>query len=361
MKKDRKKVLKNLFIFLLIIIITFYIIFKDQDFSNLQDILLHIDLKYFIIAIICMFLYFVCDAINIGRNLKRFGEKSTPAKNLKYSLIGFFFSSVTPAASGGQPMQIYYMKRDNISIANSTLNFLVNLSCMQVVTIGLAIVSLFFNFDNMNGVLSSCFIVGILLNASALALLLVSIFSKRATNAIISFSIKVLKFFRVKNIEQKKERAEKELKRYQDSAVYIKNSKDLILKDLLTTLIQFILYYSVTYWVYCAFGLSKYNILQIISLQAILFATVSGIPSPGAVGVSEGGFLELFRNVYTKEQIGSAMLLNRGVNFYLYVIISAVIVLICSVKDKKELKNSGEEDLNIEDYIEIENQNKTEE
>ena len=92
-----------------------------------------------------------------------------------------------------------------------------------------------------------------------------------------------------------------------------------------------------------------------------MFATVSGIPSPGAVGVSEGGFLELFRNVYTKEQIGSAMLLNRGVNFYLYVIISAVIVLICSVKDKKELKNSGEEDLNIEDYIEIENQNKTEE
>lgn len=346
MKKDRKKVFKNLFIFLLIIIITFYIIFKDQDFSNLKDILMNIDIKYFIIAVISMFLYFVCDTINIGRNLKKFGEKSTPIRNLKYSLIGFFFSSVTPAASGGQPMQIYYMKRDNISVANSTLTFLVNLSCMQVVTISLAIISLFFNVGNMNGVLISCFIIGILLNLSALALLIISICSKRMTNGIIKFAIKVMKFFRIRNIESKKERIEKELRKYQDSAVFIKTSKSIIIKDLLTTYVQFLLYYSTTYWVYCAFGLSKYNILQIISLQAILFATVSGIPSPGAVGVSEGGFLELFKNVYTKEQIGSAMLLNRGVNFYLFVIISAIVVMVCSIKDKKELKNSNDENIN---------------
>lgn len=345
MKKDRKKVFKNLFIFLAIIFVTFYIIFKDQDFSQLSEIIKNVKIHYLIIAVVCMMLYFTCDSINIGRTLKRLGEKSTPLKNLKYSLIGFFFSSVTPAASGGQPMQIYYMKREKISVANSTLTFLINLSCMQIVTISLAFVSLFFNVGSMNGVLISCFIIGITLNLSALALLIISIFSRRATNGMIRFAIKILKIFRIKNIESKKERIEKELKKYQDSAVYIKSSKSIIIKNLLTTYVQFLLYYSITYWIYCAFGLSKYNILQIVSLQAILFATVSGIPSPGAVGVSEGGFLELFKNIYTKEQIGGAMLLNRGVNFYLFVIVSSVVVIVCSIKDKKEIKNANEKEI----------------
>lgn len=345
MKKDRKKVFKNLFIFLAIIFVTFYIIFKDQDFSQLSEIIKNVKIHYLIIAVVCMMLYFTCDSINIGRTLKRLGEKSTPLKNLKYSLIGFFFSSVTPAASGGQPMQIYYMKREKISVANSTLTFLINLSCMQIVTISLAFVSLFFNVGSMNGVLISCFIIGITLNLSALALLIISIFSRRATNGMIRLAIKILKIFRIKNIESKKERIEKELKKYQDSAVYIKSSKSIIIKNLLTTYVQFLLYYSITYWIYCAFGLSKYNILQIVSLQAILFATVSGIPSPGAVGVSEGGFLELFKNIYTKEQIGGAMLLNRGVNFYLFVIASSVVVIVCSIKDKKEIKNANEKEI----------------
>lgn len=343
MKKDRKKVFKNLFVFLLIIIVTFYIIFKDQDFSELPTILSHIDLKYMLTAVICMILYFACDAINIGRTLKQLGERTTFFKNIKYSLIGFFFSSVTPAASGGQPMQIYYMKKENISVANSTLTFLINLSCMQVVTISLAIVSLCFNISNMNGVLIGCFIIGILLNLSALALLVISIFSKRMTNGLMKFVVKFLKLIKIKNIESKKERLEKELDKYQASAEYIKSSKGVIIKNLLTTYLQFLLYFSISYWVYRSFGLKQCNVIQIVSLQAILFATVSGIPSPGAVGVSEGGFLELFKNVYTKEQIGSAMLLNRGVNFYLFVVLSAIIVLIYSIKDKKETKNKSKE------------------
>ena len=266
MKRDRKKLFRNLLVFVGIILVTFYIIFKDQDISQFRNILLNIDLKFIFISVICMMLYFVCDAINIKRMLKRLGEKCNLYNGIRYSLIGFFFSSVTPAASGGQPMQIYYMKKNKISVANSTLTLLINLSCMQVVTISLALVSLLFNFDNMNGVLSSCFILGIALNLTALILLIVSIFSKRVSNALVRFSIKIFKFFRAKNIEEKKERIEKELQKYHESAKKIKDCKGAILKNLLTTYVQFILYYSITYWVYCGFGLSQYNILQIISL-----------------------------------------------------------------------------------------------
>ena len=138
-----------------------------------------------------MSIYILCEAINIGRTLRSLKEKSNIFRNIKYALIGFFFSSVTPAASGGQPMQIYYMHKDKISISNSTLTLLINLTSMQIITISFALVSLIFNYGYLNGVLITFFIVGILLNLSALILLLIGIFSKKMTKGLINIVIKM--------------------------------------------------------------------------------------------------------------------------------------------------------------------------
>lgn len=330
--KQKGKLLKSLALFLLLIVITLYILLKDQDIFQIFNILSSVKIEFVLIGIGCMLLYLVCEAINIGRTLKNLNEKSNFVKNLKYAFIGFFFSSVTPAASGGQPMQIYYMHKDKISVSNSTLTLLINLSSMQIITISFALISLLFNYKYLNGFLILFFIIGIFLNISALALLIIEIFSKRMSKWLINVAIKLLIFFKVKNINSKKEKIENELMKYQDSAVYIKNNKVLILKTLATTFVQFILYYSITYWIYRALGFSECNILEIITMQSVLYATVSGIPSPGAVGVTEGAFMEIFRYVYPKSVMSSAVLLNRGINFYLFVIISGIVTMVSYIR-----------------------------
>lgn len=341
--KKKKGYFKNFIIFILLIWLTFYILFKDQDVFDILRILKSAKLQFIFAGILCMLVYLIFEAINLGRTLKNLNEKSTFWQNIKYSFIGFFFSSITPAASGGQPMQIYYMYRDNISVGNSTLALLINLSSMQVITIGFALISLFFNYQYLNTVLIICFIIGILLNASALTLLVIGIFSKRLSNGLINLVIKILKLFRVKNIEGKKELFAKELNKYQQSSIYIRKNTKMILLTLLTTLVQFTIYYSITYWVYRALGFNSYNIMQIITMQSVLFATVSGIPSPGAVGVSEGAFMEIFRNVYPKNMISSAVLLNRGINFYLYVLICGIVTIINHFFYKKRTEDIQEE------------------
>lgn len=340
--KKTKKMIRNFILFIVLIILTFYIILKDANIVEIFYAFISAKKTYILIAITCMILYFCCEAINIGRTLKALGEKSNFLMNLKYALIGFFFSSITPAASGGQPMQIYYMHKDNISVANSTLALLINLSCMQITTISIALFSICFNYKYLNTGLIWLFVIGIMLNLSALILLLISIFSKRMTKWIINVTLKVLKFFRIKNIEEKREKFEKELEKYQGSANYIKKHKRVVVKNLLTTYIQFILYYSISYWVYCSLGLNSHNIFEIIMIQSILFATVSGIPSPGAVGVSEGGFIALYRKVFPPEMLNGAMMLIRGINFYLFVLISVIIVLINDIKEKRENKEIEE-------------------
>ena len=50
-KKDTKKSIKSLILFFVIIFITFYIIFKDQNPKDIFDIVRSADLKFVFIAI----------------------------------------------------------------------------------------------------------------------------------------------------------------------------------------------------------------------------------------------------------------------------------------------------------------------
>lgn len=333
-----KKLLRNLIIFIVLIVITFYIILKDQNITEIFDIVKNVKKEFILISILCMFFYVTCEAINIGRTLKALNEKSTFLENMKYAFIGFFFSSITPAASGGQPMQIYYMHKNKISVANSTLTLLINLSCVQIVTISFALFSLIFRYKDLNKGLIWLFVFGVSINFIGLTIFLIGIFSKKMSRGLINIFVKILKFFKLKNIEGLQEKFESELEQYQASAIYIRNNKLIMLKTLITTYIQYIAFYSISYFVYCSFGLSKYNAFEIITMQSVLYATVSGLPSPGAVGVSEGGFIAIFRKIYTEARINSAMLLTRGVNFYLFVILSSIIVIINAIKKKREVE-----------------------
>ena len=344
--KRKGKTIRNAIIFILLIIITFYIILKDQNIDEIFQIIGTVKIQYVLIAIISMCIYAICEAINIGRTLKALKEKTTFFNNIKYALIGFFFSGITPAASGGQPMQIYYMYKDKISVANSTLALLINLSSMQVVTISLALISVAINHNILNTALTWFFVIGIALNASALSLLLIAIFSKKQLQKLINLVVKIMKKIKIKNVEQKQEKIETELSKYQNSSDYIKNNKLVILKTIITTYIEFFALYSVTYWVYRSFGLNEFNIFKIISIQSVLYGTVSGIPSPGAVGVTEGGFIEIFKTVFPQNIINSAMILNRGINFYVLIIVSAIITIMNAFRyqkmEEKNIKNTDE-------------------
>ena len=337
-KKKIRKTITNLIIFILLIILTFSIVFQGQDVSEIFNIIKNVKIEYIFIGIIAMCIYIMGETINIGRILKELGEKSSFIRNIRYTLIGFFFSAITPAASGGQPMEIYYMHKDNIKVAHSTLALLLHLCSFQIVSLTFGILSAIIHFDVLKSGLIYLFILGIALNMSALALLIIGIFSKRLSAALVRGFVKLLKFFRIKKIEEKQEKLEKELASYQESAVYIKNHKLLMVKTLITTLIQMLVYYSIPYWVYLAFGYGTENIWSLLTLQAVLYATVSGIPLPGSVGASEGGFIGIFRNVFPQAMINSAMILNRGISFYLFVLISAVVVIYSTLKDKKETK-----------------------
>ena len=82
-------------------------------------------------------------------------------------------------------------------------------------------------------------------------------------------------------------------------------------------------------------GLKNVTFLDVVLLQAVLFITVSALPLPGTVGVGESGFLLLYKTLFPGAYLGSGMLLSRGINLYLYVIVTGLFLLLYCVVQKR--------------------------
>lgn len=343
MNSKWKVVLKNGGFFILLIIITAYIVFKDNDVHDIIKAVSQADFRYIALGIGAMWIFLYCEAYNIVRALRLFGYKIKLRCGLKYALTGFFFSSVTPSASGGQPMQIYHMYRDGIEVSHGTLALLFELLSFVTVTVLLAVAGLAFQHELIFslGNVKYLLLLGVGLNVTVAVLLIFAIFSPKAIGFLASALIRAVSAFSREKAESLREMTERQLAEYGQSAGYFKKNKLIFVKTLVTTTVQMFSMYAVPYLVYRAFGFDDFHLLEVLLLQAVLYVSVSALPLPGALGVSESTFMVLFRTLFPSSVLGSAMILSRGISFYLFVLISGLFVagFTLTGKKKKEKKH----------------------
>ncbi len=336
-----KRLVKNIFnaiFFIIIVILTFYMIFKDNDIKSIISTIKNVNLLYIILAVIFMFIFILCEGINIRRVLKNCGYKISIIQSFKYALVGFFFSSITPGASGGDPTQLYFMTKDKLPVAHSALALLVELSSFQLVSITIAIVGFIYNYDllmNNIGNVKYLIFLGLIINIIILLFLLVMLFSRVFAYKLLKIICQILKLFKYKKINEFKNKFSSQIEEYHKCAIYLKSNKLVIYKIILTTTFQLVLYHSIPYLVYLSFGLNKVSYLTFIFMEAVLYISVSSLPLPGSMGVSEGGFMIMFKMFFPANILSSAMLLSRGISFYLFVIISGLLITLFVLIDKK--------------------------
>ena len=162
--KTIKRFIRNIIFFIALIVLTFGILFKDQDMNKLFNTIKIVKTPWVVLGFFVMLLFFYMEAYNIKSILNSFGEKISIFKAYKFSLIGFFFSAITPAATGGQPMEIYYMNKEKISGAHATMALLMQLCGFQISTLSLGIICAILNPSILKGGLLFLFLVGITIN-----------------------------------------------------------------------------------------------------------------------------------------------------------------------------------------------------
>lgn len=177
-------------------------------------------------------------------------------------------------------------------------------------------------------------ILGVAINTVILAVLMLSIFSKRLIFKLVQVICKILNKFHYRNTDRFKKKCFEQIKEYKRGARLLLENKRVLVKIVFTTILQVTLYHSIPYIIYLSLGLEGANFWQFLAMQSVLYISVSGLPVPGAVGVSEGGFLAIYKVLFPEMFLSSAMLLSRGISFYLFVLISGISVLCFSLREK---------------------------
>lgn len=337
-----RQFLKKGLFFVVMIALTFGLFFSSVNLNNLVGALRQAHIGYLSIAGLCMALSIVCEALNIGRGLKVQGILVSFKKKIVYAFYGFFFSAITPSASGGQPLQLYAMHKDRIDVAQGTLSLLFELASFQIATLSFAIFGMAFKFDYIYGRLGAGILIvylGLGLNALVLLFLGVALFSRRLANGVVALGLRVAGFFFPQKRDAWADGAHKQLEQYYEGALLIKKHKLLSLQAVATSLVQILALHSITYWVYMSLGLGNESFFTILALQSVLFISVSSLPLPGAVGANEGGFLLLFKLIFPATMLDASMVLSRGVSFYAPVLITGISIAIWSMTSRPSQKS----------------------
>ncbi len=327
---NKKSVYIGVLLMVSVASLTLYVLSKEFGLNMVLSVLKRINPLFLIPAVFCMLMFSLGEALNIRIGLNLSGYKTGIFSALKYAYTGFFFSSVTPSASGGQPAQIYAMHKDKIKVSHASFSLFLELIGYEVASISIATLGLIVSlvsplklFEGLN--IGWVLILGFSLNFLLLTCLLLIMFSKKAVKVIASIIIKTVSLFSKK--KDTKIKILKTFAEYRVSAKRLKKDKLVLAKIILISLIQFVSYHSITYFCYRSFNLNERSFFEMMSLQGLLFTSVSCIPLPGSSGAMEGGFGLLFRKVFSNGLIGSAIVLCRLISFALPLILSGTFIV----------------------------------
>ena len=120
MTSKKKKIGNGLFL-AAVFILTIYSVFHGEDLHAVLKAIVRVNPWYLLPAVLGVIIFIWGESIIIHYMLGTLSIRTKKRTCFQYSCIGFFFSCITPSASGGQPMQIYYMRKNKIPVPVATL------------------------------------------------------------------------------------------------------------------------------------------------------------------------------------------------------------------------------------------------
>lgn len=335
----------------LILVITFFtlhLIFREQELPEIIHDLKGADPRWIFFGACAAVSVVAGESLIIHYMLRVLDQKTSFLKCLKYSFIGFFFCYITPSSTGGQPMQMYHMKKDKIKIGYSTLIMLMITIAYKSVLVLMALGFLAFNFDTVAqhaGDMKWLIVLGFVLNMSFISALILVFIKPIWARAIGIRTVDILTKLRVMNRRHKEKYTEKIIRicdTYAMGADYIKRNLWVVLNVFLITAAQRICLASITWIVYRAYGIGSTSFVDILTLQIMIGVAVEMLPLPGAAGITEGCFLLAFTDIFGLELVKPALLISRGLTFYLILLLGGIVVftVYCAgiKKDRKKSK-----------------------
>ena len=340
-----KKRALQIALFLLIMFLTFYALFSGRDLAEIARAVANMS-KWYLVPAVGLAVFFVCAEgymiwyLLRSMRAKKDGEKpSSLFRCIQYSFIGYFYSGITPSASGGQPVQLYYMNRDGNRGSDSTVVLMTVAVAYKFILVVMGFGILLFWMGPLRSELNVYFplyLLGLSLNVILVAVILgVMLFPGVILRAAMFFEGFFIRIRIWKPSEKREEKIREFIDSYQQAVTWLRGHKGRLCLILVMTALQRTSIFVLTYMVYLGFGLQGTDAMKVILLQASVYIAVDMLPLPGAQGITELMYQTVFAHVFTGAYLIPSMLVSRGINFYFLMIVSLFIVVINQIIYRK--------------------------
>jgi len=319
--------------------------FSNSELTDAWGALFTLDLKWLLMALLGWFAYMFFDTLSLFYFLHRQKNHISLGHACFVTLIGFYYSNITPGASGGQPMQVYHLSKHGVPVPIGTSAISTKFFAQQLMLVLLTILFWGTNAEFVNtqlGGVKWAVYIGCAINFTAIPLILLVALHRPMVQAIITFLIRLGARMRLlKHPEDKIVRMSAGLDVYHASILRLTNHPSQILGMLLLAGLSILGLMSVPLSVYHAFRMSGTPWYRLMTVSFLLFISASYTPLPGASGAQEGGFLVYFKGMFTQGTIGLALLVWRFFTYYLFLLVGAVMSIFGSIRSSRRRAREG--------------------
>lgn len=324
----KRKQLINIILLLLFTFLVLFFSLKDNYESIIHEII-NLKVSWFFLSIGLVLVSLLLKAYSLHTVIKEIKPEYTVKKAIHLTFITQFFNAITPFSTGGQPFQIYTLKKDGITVTNGTNIIMQNFIVYQIALVFLGILTVLYNsyFHILKEavILKKLVVIGFLVNTVVVLFLFLIAFGKRLNTFIITKGINVLE--KIKLIKDK-ERTQKNwntyISNFHQGAKTLFLDKKLFIKTFTQNFASLLCLYLVPYTILC--GMKVYNISMVQSVVASSYTMLIGafVPIPGGTGGLEYGYLKFFSSFITGPILNASMLLWRSLTYYLGLLIGAI-------------------------------------
>lgn len=342
-KDTLRKTLNALFIVTTFGLVVFFA-FRSGDVSSIGQALLSVNPWWLLGGVGCFMVHMLLEG-SLLYAFFRFQRVPVRLRHcLSVGLIGMYYSSITPAASGGQPMQVFAMKKHGVPTGITSSALAVKFFCWQCALLLTGAVLWITHAGLIEQTLGKAIWMlwlGFFLNGIAVALVILLAISRNLVRAIIIFLVNAAHRLRiVKNRERTSSRWDAALQDFHSSVDILTSRPKQFLALFLCSVVQVTGLLSAVYFVYRGFGYSSASYIDLLSIQYMLFIAASFTPLPGASGAQEGGFYLFFGRFFPSNTIFAALFVWRFLTYYLSILLGFIAVAIDGARSSKAHKTA---------------------
>lgn len=258
-------------------------------------------------------------------------NKKMPLISLNATILCKYYDAITPLGSGGQPFEIYYLRKKGVPIGIASGVPVASYCMDRIAFVLVSIVALVWQgFSSVPTTIIVLCWIGIVINAAIPTAILFFTIMPKVAHAVSRFVARVgKKLHIVKDEEECYKKISGSVLEYAECLKYfIHRSKARFFYGVVLSILSLVALYSMPYFVVRMCGIAEGSWIKILSLTVICYMSVTLLPTPGNSGGAEFSFRSIFASFLSGGILFWGMLAWRIASYYLFVISGFILIIV---------------------------------